>query len=54
MTDTINTKFRWAIRNKKTGTIRGSKPTREAARMSKRNMGGSWGVYDMVRSTYIR
>lgn len=54
MTNTMKTKFRWAIRNKKTGTVRGSKPTREAARMTKRTLGGAWAVFDTVSGSYIR
>jgi len=54
MMNTKTTKFRWALRNKRTGTIRGSKATREAARMHKNAMGGSWAVFDTVRGEYIR
>lgn len=54
MTNTMKTKFRWAIRNKKTGTVRGSKPTREAARSTKRSLGGAWAVFDTVSGSYIR
>ena len=50
----MNTKFRWAIRNKKTGTIRGSKPNRDAARDAKRALGGSWAVFDTQRGTFVR
>lgn len=51
---TINTKYRWAIRNKNTGSIRGSKPTREAARMSKRSFGTNYGIFDTVTNSYVR
>lgn len=50
----MTTKYRWAIRNKNTGTIKGSKPNREAARETKRSLGGNWAVFDMVRGTYVR
>lgn len=54
MTNTMKTKFRWVIRNKKTGAVRGSKSTREAARMTKRSLGGAWAVFDTVSGSYIR
>lgn len=54
MTNTMNTKFRWAIRNARTGTIKGSKPTREAARLAKNNLGGAWKIYDTVNGSYVR
>lgn len=50
----MQTKFRWAIRNKNTGTIRGSKATRIAARDAKRSLGGNYGIFDMTRGVFVR
>lgn len=50
----INAKNRWALVNKNTGTVRGSKSTRDDARAAKANLGGNYGIYDTVRGIFIR
>lgn len=52
--NSINTKFRWALRNKNTGTFKGSKATRSEARMAKARLGGNYGIFDVATLRYVR